>query len=73
MAPPKMEPSETNRPYASMDNSSLTDSTSRDSDVVYGIRRSPRGDGGMRPGDWLVLLIGVALIIGTALMVLGAF
>jgi hypothetical protein len=70
---PKMESSETNLPYTSKDNSSLTEGTSRDSDVAYAIRRGPQGDGGMRPGDWLVLLIGVVLIIGTALMVLGAF
>ena len=73
MTSPKMESSETNLPYAYKDNSSLTEGTSRDSDIVYAIWRGPQGDGGMRPGDWLVLLIGVVLIVGTALTVLGAF
>jgi hypothetical protein len=73
MTSPKMESSETKLPLTSKGNSSLTEVTSRKSDVVYAIRPGAQGDGGMRPGDWLVLLIGVVLIIGTALMVIGAF
>jgi len=41
--------------------------------AIWGcLRRDPQGDGGVRPGDWLVLLIGGTLIIGLALVVLGA-
>jgi hypothetical protein len=31
------------------------------------------GDGRMRPGDWLMLLVGAALIIGSGLVVLRVF
>jgi len=41
--------------------------------AIWGcLRRDPQGDVGVRPGDWLVLLIGGTLIIGLALVVLGA-
>lgn len=61
MVSSKMEASKLNRPYTSMDGSSFTKSASRKSEVVHAIRRSPQGDGGKRPGDWLDLLIGATL------------
>jgi hypothetical protein len=73
MAPLKDDSSVTDLPYTSTDNSSHTEATSRSSALFSPLRRGPQDDGGMRPGDWLVLLIGVALIIGLALVLLGAF
>lgn len=73
MATPNEGSSETNLPGASQDSSSLTDATPRDPGPFYATRGAIQGDGGMRPGDWLVLLIGLTLIVGLALVVLGTF
>jgi hypothetical protein len=69
---PKGNSSETNLPYTSKDNSSLTKTTSRGSPLFCAMRRGRQRDGGMRPGDWLLLSVGAALIIGLALVVIGA-
>ena len=52
------------------DNSSFTGAALRGSGVLFAMWRDPQGDGRMRPGDWLVLLIGSALIIVSALVFL---
>jgi hypothetical protein len=37
------------------------------------MRRYPDGNYRLRPGDWLILLIGVVLVIGSGLVVLRVF
>jgi hypothetical protein len=70
---PRGYSSGTNLSYTSKDNSSLTETIARGSALFYAMRRGRQGDGGLRPGDWLLLSIGMALIIGVALVVIGVF
>jgi hypothetical protein len=70
MAVPNESSSEANLPYRPKDNSSRTGAASRGCGLLFAMWRDPKGDGRMRPGDWLVLLIGSALIIGSALELL---
>jgi hypothetical protein len=72
-AMPRENSSGTNLSYTFKDNSSLTETTARGSALFYAMRRGRQGDGGLRPGDWLLLSIGMALIIGVALVVIGVF
>jgi hypothetical protein len=57
-------------PYRPKDNSSFTGAVLRGSGLLFAMWRDPQGDARMRPGDWLVLLTGSALIIATALVFL---
>ena len=70
MAVPNEDSSGAKLPYGPKDNSSFTGAALRGSGVLFAMWRDPQGDGRMRPGDWLVLLIGSALIIATALVFL---
>ena len=70
MAVPSEDLPEARQPYRPKDNSSFTDAAFRGSGPLFAMWRDPQGDGRMRPGDWLVLLIGSALIIVTALVFL---
>ena len=70
MAVPNGDLSEAKLPYRPKDNSSFTGAAFRGSGLLFAMWRDPQGDGRMRPGDWLVLLIGSALIIVTALVFL---
>ena len=67
MAVPNEDSSEVKLPYRPKDNSSFTGAGFRGSGLLFAMWRDPQGDGRMRPGDWLVLLCGSALIIVTAL------
>jgi hypothetical protein len=67
MAVPNEDSSEAKLPYRPKDHSSFTGTALRGSGLLFAMWRDPQGDGRMRPGDWLVLLIGSALIIVTAL------
>ena len=49
---------------------SLTGAAFRGCGLLFAMWRDPHGDGKMRPGDWLVLLTGSALIIVLALALL---
>ena len=70
MAVPSEDSPEARQPYRLKDNSSFTDAAFRGAGPLFAMWRDPQGDGRMRPGDWLVLLIGSALIIVTALVFL---
>jgi hypothetical protein len=70
---PRENSSDTNLPYTSKDNSSLTETTSCRPIDFYPMRRGPQCGAGIRPGDWLLLWIDMAIIIGLALVVIGAF
>ena len=70
MAVPNEDSPEAKLPYRPKDNSSFTGAAFRGSGPLFAMWRDPQGDGRMRPGDWLVLLIGSALIIVTALVFL---
>ena len=69
MAVPNEVSSAANLPYGPKVNSFLTGAAFCGSDLFFAMWRDPQGDGRMRPGDWLVLLIGSALIV-TALVFL---
>ncbi len=69
MAVPNEVSSEAKLPYRPKDNS-FTGAALRGSGLLSAMWRDPQSDGRMRPGDWLVLLIGSALIIATALVFL---
>ena len=70
MAVPNEDSPDGRPPYRRKGNSSFTDAAFRGSGPLFAMWRDPQGDGRMRPGDWLVLLIGSALIIVTALVFL---
>ena len=70
MAVTNKDSSATNLPYSPKDNSSLTRAAFRGSDLLFSMWRDPQDDGGMRPGDWVVLATGSALIIVSALVFL---
>jgi hypothetical protein len=70
MAVPNEDSSEANLPYRPKDSSPLTGAAFRGSGRFFAMWRDPQGDGRMRPGDWLILLIGSALIIVSALELL---
>jgi hypothetical protein len=70
MEAPNEKSSEANLTYGPKDNSSLTGAAFRGIGLFLAMWRDPQGDGRMRPGDWLILLIGSALIIGSALELL---
>ena len=70
MAVPNEDSSAANLPYRPKGNSSLTGAAFRGSGLFFAMWRDPQGDGRMRPGDWLVLLIGSALIIVSSLVLL---
>jgi hypothetical protein len=70
MAVPNEVSTEAKLTYRRKDNSSFTGAPLRGSGLLFAMWRDPQGDGRMRPGDWLVLLIGSALIIATALVFL---
>ena len=56
--------------YTPKANSSLTGAAIHGHSFFFAMWRDPQGDGRMRPGDWLVLLIGSVLIIVSALVFL---
>jgi hypothetical protein len=60
------------RKRTSRDNSSLTVGA-RGFRLFFAMWRDPQRDGRVRPGDWVVLLIGMALFIGSGLAVLRGF
>jgi hypothetical protein len=70
MAVPNEVSTEAKLPYRHKDNSSFTGAALRGSGLLFAMWRDTQGDGRMRLGDWLVLLIGSALIIATALVFL---
>jgi hypothetical protein len=70
MAVPNEDSSEADLPYRHKDNSPLTGAAFRGSCRFFVMWRDPQGDGRMRPGDWLILLTGSALIILAALVLL---
>jgi hypothetical protein len=70
MEVPNEDSSEANLSYRPKDDSSLTGAAFRGSGLLFALWRDPQGDGRLRPGDWLVLLIGSALIIVSALVLL---
>jgi hypothetical protein len=70
MEAPNEKSSEANLAYGPKDNSSLTGAAFRGFGLFLAMWRDPQGDGRMRLGDWLILLIGSALIIGSALELL---
>ncbi len=70
MAVTNEDTSATNLPYRPKDDSSLTRAAFRGSNLFFSMWRDPQDDGRMRPGDWLVLLTGSALIIVSALVFL---
>ena len=70
MAVPNEDSPEARLPYRPKDNSSFTGAAFRSYRPLLALWRDPQGDGRMRPGDWLVLLIGSALISVTALVFL---
>jgi hypothetical protein len=70
MAVPNEDSSEADLPYRRKDNSPLTGAAFRGFGLFFALWRDPQGDGRMRPGDWLILLIGSALIIVSALELL---
>jgi hypothetical protein len=72
MATPIENLSETESPYTPRDNSSITVAV-RGLRLFFSMWGDPQRDGSMRPGDWLVLLIGMALFIGSGLVVLRGF
>jgi hypothetical protein len=70
MAVPNEDSSAANLPYRHKFNSLFTGAAFRRSGLFFAMWRDPQGDGRMRPGDWLVLSIGSALIIVLALVLL---
>jgi hypothetical protein len=70
MTVPNEDSSGANLPYGPKDNSPRAGAVSRASGLFLAVWRDSQGDGRMRPGDWLVLLIGSALIIVSALKLL---
>jgi hypothetical protein len=70
MAVPNEDSSEADLPYRPKDNSPLTGAAFRGSGRFSAMWRDPQGDGRMRPGDWMILLNGSALIIVSALVLL---
>jgi hypothetical protein len=70
MAVPNEDSSEANLPYRPKDNSPLTGAAFRRFGLFFAMWRDPQDDGRMRPGDWLILASGSALIIGLALELL---
>jgi hypothetical protein len=70
MAVPNEHSSAANLPYRPKINASLTGAAFRGSSLLFAMWRDPQGDGRMRPGDWLVLLTGLALIVVSALPLL---
>jgi hypothetical protein len=67
MAVPNEDSPDGRPPYRRKGNSSFAGAAFRGSGPLFAMWRDPQGDGRMRPGDWLVLLCGSALIIVTAL------
>ena len=70
MVIPNEDLSTVNLPYTPKANSSLPGAAFLGSGLFFVMWRDSHGGGRMRPGDWLVLLIGSVLIVVSALVFL---
>jgi hypothetical protein len=70
MAIPNEDSAADNSLYTPKANSSLTGAAVHGHSFFFAMWRDSQGDGRMRPGDWLVLLIGSVLIVVSALVFL---